>query len=1136
MSLSKIGKTSALTGALSDLLNNKGTLKNVNDSLLSFGNIDIAAAALAKASVGTGLSDANLTAMLQSAYGGTESAANAAGLAMSNALSSVEVAAPEASAAVSGISGAFATTKAAAVGFLSVMKSILPIAAIIGGAFVAGKLAWDNILTNNTVDKNYKNSSDKYDNAKSELTSLQTQYDTNKERIQELNAKQYLSSEERAEKNKLERENQLLDSQVSTGKNVVSASQKQKALDAQKTLDKSSYHKNYAGKQKNKVTDSQKLIYQDDLDQASDMIKQLDSLKSQRDEIINNRSKQSDSYFSAYQKEERKLKWLNEDISQLESDLSDNMSDISKNSESFWDDKGNLVDTTTKKTADRAASIIDYYNKVTGASDTTTDKLNNIFALDKFKDVENRLTSIGASGKKEDILNKISEIDGLQEALDKAGISAETLADNIMSVANPDKKNINGIKENLKDEFSYKDGLYNFFKDKSDKELENFWDYYTSQNLNAKKYDWNLDTVKSNFDQAQVAAEKTNPISTPFSSLFKNSAEDTATDLDTITDNFQTDMSNIKSSMDSIKSGTFQNSDITDLIQQFPELATETDNLQQGLQNLAFDKASDAIGKIRDSVKDVTDPKQLAAADKYIQSIMDTMDLSGFDMSNAKSAILGNLTKNLADKHMASVTTPNLVNQLMSEYGNDEIAVQAIMKLSLDPSMANADLDTWKSKIEDTKVQIQLDTSAKNLDNLSKELTRLQTDASDQQTRLNNKSAYNMKATASDYTNLIENGDKQIENLNKQIQEYQTSIDTLRKSKGLSPLSDEDNEQIKQYQDQIQAANMSIENMKAWAMKTMFSICSNGVLYRDEKVQAFLRKWANRLSFSVTIDGNKELHDSCRVFPDGGPSYDIAVDAASDWMKRGNHMGSKITIAPGNISFLYDAIKHMVDLGYDEINANCVYEKGWTPVHATVLYDQMKRISDYFLEQNFDFERDFFCSLYNEDFFQPKDPDDLQSWCGGVGNSMIACDPQGRIFPCIRYMESSLNGEQEPYSIGDVDNGIGCTECYKCRINCMAKIDRRTQSTDECFYCPIAAGCSNCSGYDYQVNGTPDSKATYICVMHKARALGNLYFWNKYYRKNNMSKRMKNYVPDEWALEIISESELNMLKELERED
>lgn len=327
-----------------------------------------------------------------------------------------------------------------------------------------------------------------------------------------------------------------------------------------------------------------------------------------------------------------------------------------------------------------------------------------------------------------------------------------------------------------------------------------------------------------------------------------------------------------------------------------------------------------------------------------------------------------------------------------------------------------------------------------------------------------------------------------------------------------------------------------IEMQHPWAMRTMFSICSNGVLYRDEKVQKFLSKWANRLSFSVTVDGNKELHDACRVFHDGSPSYDLAIDAVTDWMGRGYYMGSKITIAPENISFLFDAVKHMVELGYDEINANCVYEKGWTPVHATVLYDQMKRISDYFLDGNFDFEHHMYCSLYNEKFFCPKDENDLQSWCGGVGNSMIACDPDGVIFPCIRYMESSLGGDQIPYSIGDVDNGIAYNDCTKCRIKCMAKVDRRTQSTDECFYCPIAEGCSNCSAYDYQINGTPDSRATFICIMHKARALANAYFWNKYYRKNNMKKRMKIHVPDSWALEIISQSELNMLKDLAKED
>ena len=323
-----------------------------------------------------------------------------------------------------------------------------------------------------------------------------------------------------------------------------------------------------------------------------------------------------------------------------------------------------------------------------------------------------------------------------------------------------------------------------------------------------------------------------------------------------------------------------------------------------------------------------------------------------------------------------------------------------------------------------------------------------------------------------------------------------------------------------------------IELQHPWAMRTMFSICSNGVLYRDEKVQKFLSKWANRLSFSVTVDGNKELHDACRVFHDGSPSYDLAIDAVTDWMSRGYYMGSKITIAPENISFLYDAVKHMVELGYDEINANCVYEKGWTPVHATVLYDQMKRISDYFLDGNFDFEHHMYCSLYNEKFFHPKDENDLQPWCGGVGNSMIACDPDGVIFPCIRYMESSLGGDQVPYSIGDVDNGIAYNDCTKCRIKCMAKVDRRTQSTDECFYCPIAEGCSNCSAYDYQIHGTPDSRATFICIMHKARALGNAYFWNRYYRQNGINKRMEIHVPEEWALEIISEKEWRMLKSL----
>lgn len=323
--------------------------------------------------------------------------------------------------------------------------------------------------------------------------------------------------------------------------------------------------------------------------------------------------------------------------------------------------------------------------------------------------------------------------------------------------------------------------------------------------------------------------------------------------------------------------------------------------------------------------------------------------------------------------------------------------------------------------------------------------------------------------------------------------------------------------------------NKAIELCHPWATMFCISICSNGVLYFDPKVQHFLNKYRDRLSFSVTIDGNKELHDACRIFPDGTPSYDLAVSAAKDWISRGYYMGSKITIAPGNLEYLYDAVIHMVDLGYTEINANVVYEKGWTTEHAQKYYKELIRLADYWIDNNL--VETHYLALFVDTFFKPKEEGDDDNWCGGTG-SMLSMDPDGYLYPCIRYMESSLGDDRKPFRIGHVDEGIGQTECTHNCIDCLNAITRRTQSTDECYYCPIAEGCSWCSAYNYQENGTPDSRCTYICDMHKARSLANVYFWNTWYRKINSDKRFEMHCPEDWALQIVSKEEYNNLKQL----
>lgn len=691
----------------------------------------------------------------------------------------------------------------------SVAQFAIPL--ILGGlAIHAGKSLWNNVLTNNNANKKYKESSQKYDNAVSERDSLQSEYNTNKERYYELNAKENRSTDEQAELENLASKNSLMESQLKVKDNLVDATQKQQALDAKDALEKSGLRtdKTSAHWYENGLLRGKTGVkYQDDIDEANDMIEKLNRQKAEREELISNESNYSPEKFK------KKLASIEDDISTTEGDLTDSVADISDKAQDLWDDNGNLIDESARDTAKRVQQLTDNYKKAVGSTSTTSDKMNNIFALSQFSDLKDKLIAAGKSGGTDAIQKMIDDTDGLKDAMNNAGLTADDLKDSIMSIADPDAKNLEGIKENLEDIFG-KDGLgqSDFFKGKTDEEIENFWDYLQDNNYNPKQMKWNEKTTKKNFEAAQEAKKKTPEESATFVSKFKNAAEDTATDIDTVTDNFQSDMKNIQSAMESVTNGTFQNSDMADLIQQFPELSNASGDLKDNLQNLAMNKGAEAIGKIRDAVKDVTDPKQLAQADKYVQSIMDAMDMSDFDFSEkaVRARAFGALTKD--SKNAIDIKNKgDLVDSLMEKYSGNETAMQAIVQLSMDPSMADATMEEWETKIEDQEVQIKINADTKELDNLSKSMTRLQTDASNTQTDMSNKAAFNQKVNKNDYDALIKNGNAQIKNYDEQIAHYKNLQKTLKENN----IDAESTEQWKQWQDNIDAAQQSIENMKA---------------------------------------------------------------------------------------------------------------------------------------------------------------------------------------------------------------------------------------------------------------------------------------------------------------------------------
>lgn len=314
-----------------------------------------------------------------------------------------------------------------------------------------------------------------------------------------------------------------------------------------------------------------------------------------------------------------------------------------------------------------------------------------------------------------------------------------------------------------------------------------------------------------------------------------------------------------------------------------------------------------------------------------------------------------------------------------------------------------------------------------------------------------------------------------------------------------------------------------------WTYTWRASMISNGALYFEPKVQQFLKKFKGFVSFGITIDGPKEIHDACRIYHDGRGNFDDAFAAMMHYRENySNTDDTKVTIAPENLNDINKIVRFFRELGIKLIHANCAFEPEWNEEHAKIFYHELKTMADYLLELN----DETTVSLFDENYFEPLDPEDNGNWCGGTG-AMLAFDPDGIAYPCLRYMPSSLGPGVKPLICGSID-GIFEEPEHKALKEYLDSITRRSQSTDECWNCPIAKGCAWCSGWNYQLHGTPNSRCTRICWMHKARSLANVYYWNKWYKQNSEDKIMRLWLPKEDALKIISEDEYNMLLELSK--
>ncbi len=297
------------------------------------------------------------------------------------------------------------------------------------------------------------------------------------------------------------------------------------------------------------------------------------------------------------------------------------------------------------------------------------------------------------------------------------------------------------------------------------------------------------------------------------------------------------------------------------------------------------------------------------------------------------------------------------------------------------------------------------------------------------------------------------------------------------------------------------------EKRHPWFDSYRFSFSTNGLMYDDERVQRFIRKNYDHLSIGITIDGTRRKHDMNRIYKDGRGSYDDVVRNIPLWLEQFPGAATKATISSPDLPYIVESVLHLYSLGIQEVNINCVFEDVWQEGDDRIFEEQLTALADAIIDG--DMYRDHACSFFNESMGKPMDCRlENGNWCGA--GRMLSVDAAGDFYPCTRFAQYSLRSKQA-IKIGNVRDGIDLN-----RLRPFLTLDRCTQSPQECIDCEVASGCAWCQGENYDAAETPTiyQRATAICKMHKARVRANNYYWNKLYRKLELTGEEKPESPN----------------------
>ena len=266
----------------------------------------------------------------------------------------------------------------------------------------------------------------------------------------------------------------------------------------------------------------------------------------------------------------------------------------------------------------------------------------------------------------------------------------------------------------------------------------------------------------------------------------------------------------------------------------------------------------------------------------------------------------------------------------------------------------------------------------------------------------------------------------------------------------------------------VETVNYAKELNKTKNKKVTFVICTNLTLIDDEKID-YIKE--NGILLSTSLDGNKDLHDECRVLRVGGSSYNKFIDKLSliNSYLIDDKVAPLLTITSKNINHLNEVVDEYIKLGFRAIFLRALNPYGFASENVQELGYPMDKFIDcfestlnYIIELNL--KGTHFVELYTNlllhRILTPFGTGfvDLQS-PSGAGISGVIYDYNGDVYPADEARMLARMGDKY-FLMGNV-NKNAYVDIFKSKIlkNIVSK--SITETMPECSYCVYQPYCGS---------------------------------------------------------------------------